>query len=118
MQAPGPLQPYVVQLQPQPLVLFKPPTNGLATASLIFGIISFFLCPLVGSITAVICGHVAHSQIRRTGESGSGMATAGLVLGYINLVGMGLFLAFWIVLFGGLTALLAAIGAAAPTPSP
>lgn len=28
-------------------------------------------------------GHIAKRQIRRTGEQGSGLATAGLVLGYI-----------------------------------
>ena len=103
---------------PQGLLLYRPQTNSLAITSLVFGIISFFLCPLVGSLVAVICGHVAHGQIRRTGESGAGLATAGLILGYINLVGSAVFVFFWIALFGGLAALLAAIGAATPTPSP
>ncbi len=54
-------------------------TSIVATLSLIFG--------LFGSgIIAVILGHVAHSQIRRTGERGYGMATAGLVLGYLAVV--------------------------------
>ena len=39
----------------------------------------------MGSILAVIFGHIALSQIRRTGQGGRGMAVAGLVLGYIGL---------------------------------
>ncbi|WP_280763349.1 DUF4190 domain-containing protein [Prescottella agglutinans] len=39
----------------------------------------------------LVFGHIALSQIRRTGESGRGMAIAGLVLGYISIV-------FWLVI--------------------
>ena len=53
-------------------------TNGVAVASMIFGIIPFF-----GGIPAVILGHMARSQIKRTGDRGDGMAVAGLVLGYL-----------------------------------
>jgi hypothetical protein len=43
---------------------------------------------LAGSIPAIVCGHVARGTIRRsTAYCGNGMATAGLVLGYIGLVG-------------------------------
>jgi len=98
--------------------MYKPNTNGLATASLVFGIISWVVCPLVGGIIAVICGHVAHSQIKRTGESGSGLATAGLVLGYIHIAAAAVVFVFWLFVFGGLLALLAALGTATPTPSP
>jgi uncharacterized membrane protein len=38
---------------------------------------------LGGTFLAIIFGHVAKAQIRRTGERGSGMATAGLALGYL-----------------------------------
>lgn len=55
------------------------PTNGLAVASLVLGIVG-------GGVIAVVLGHVAKSQIRRTGEAGDGMATAGLILGYFWLV--------------------------------
>lgn len=37
------------------------------------------------SIVAVICGHVALAQIRRTGEQGRGIALAGLIIGYVGL---------------------------------
>lgn len=52
-------------------------TNTLAILSLIF---AFFF-----SLLAVIFGHVALGQIRRTGEGGRGLAIAGLVLGYVSI---------------------------------
>jgi len=60
----------------QPLVMRS--TNGLAVGALVCGIVPFF-----GGIPAVILGHVARGQIRKSGERGEGMAVAGLVLGYL-----------------------------------
>jgi hypothetical protein len=57
-----------------------PRTNGFAIGALVCGIVPFF-----GGIPAVIFGHVARGQIRRTGERGDGMAVSGLVLGYLWL---------------------------------
>lgn len=57
-------------------------TNGLAVASLILGILWVWW---VGSVLAVIFGHVALSQIKKTGAAGRGLAVAGLVLGYIGI---------------------------------
>jgi len=54
------------------------PTNGMAIASLVLGVVGM-------SLLAVIFGHISRSTIRRTGEAGDGMAVAGLVLGYIGL---------------------------------
>ena len=48
-------------------------TNVAAVVSLIFGIL--WLC-YVGSLVAVIAGHTARKQIRRTGEAGDGAAIA------------------------------------------
>jgi hypothetical protein len=42
----------------------------------------------IGWIVGIITGHVADGQIKQTGEGGSGMAKAGLIMGYI---GLGLF---------------------------
>lgn len=39
----------------------------------------------IGWLVAVITGHVAKNQIKQTGESGDGQATAGLIMGYIGL---------------------------------
>jgi len=63
-----------------------PPTNSLAIASLVCGLSQVF-APFVAGIPAIVCGHVARSQIRRSGEKGDGMAIAGLALGYIGVIG-------------------------------
>jgi hypothetical protein len=59
----------------------------LAIASLIFGILGLTLLPTLGSIVAVILGYMAKSEINSSAEQleGNGLATAGLVLGYIGL---------------------------------
>jgi hypothetical protein len=62
------------------------PTNGLAIASMVCGIAEI---PTLGfaAIPAVILGHLARAQIRETGQRGDGMAVAGLVRGYLAIVG-------------------------------
>lgn len=79
----GAQTPYPVPMMVQPVA--AAPTNGLAVASLVFGILNWFLLPGLAALLAVIFGHVARGQIRRNGGSGNGMAIAGLVLGYIGL---------------------------------
>ncbi|KXK59591.1 hypothetical protein AWW66_23420 [Micromonospora rosaria] len=37
----------------------------------------------VASPVGIVLGHLAKRQIRQTGEQGSGLATAGLVLSYV-----------------------------------
>lgn len=63
------------------------PAEGMATASLILGILSFVLLSIFGAIPAIICGHIAKSRIRQNpeGASCSGKATAGLILGYLHI---------------------------------
>jgi hypothetical protein len=39
----------------------------------------------VATIAAIVTGHIARSQIKRSGEQGSGLAKAGLILGYVGL---------------------------------
>ena len=34
-------------------------------------------------VGAIVCGHVALAQIRRTGEQGHGLALAGTILGWV-----------------------------------
>jgi competence protein ComGC len=63
-------------------------TSGLATSSLVLGILAIVLCfvgPLF-AIPAVICGHVAHSRIKNSGGllGGKGLATGGLITGYLS----------------------------------
>jgi hypothetical protein len=68
--------------QPYPPYPVAPPTNGLAVAALVCGIAQFITG--ITFIPAIICGHLARRQIRRTGEQGDGMALAGLILGYVG----------------------------------
>jgi hypothetical protein len=62
-------------------------TSALAVVSLVFGIASWCVLPLVGAIVAVVCGHLARAEIRRSqGQiEGDGLAVVGLVLGYVQL---------------------------------
>lgn len=62
------------------------PTNTLAIVSLVAGIGSYVVIPVIGAVVAIVTGHMARGQIRRTGEGGAGLALAGLVLGYLHLV--------------------------------
>jgi len=61
------------------------PTNGLAIASLACGVAQFAFGPLP-TIPAIVLGHMARHQIKRTGEQGAGMALAGLLLGWAAVV--------------------------------
>lgn len=63
-----------------------PRTNTLAIVSLVMAVLGFTFLPLISSICAVVFGHIARGQIRRTGEGGSGFATAGLIIGYVSIV--------------------------------
>jgi len=59
-------------------------TSPLAIASMVCGMVALVLGPL--AILAIVFGHIARGQVRRTGEGGRGMATAGLMVGYLVLV--------------------------------
>ena len=63
------------------------PNSTLAIASLISGILGWTLLPIIGAPVAVITGHMAKSEIKKSkGQlAGEGMATAGLILGYAAL---------------------------------
>lgn len=60
-------------------------SSKLAIASLICGIVG--LCTGFVGIGAVICGHLALNEIKKSGNvlQGRGMAIAGLILGYLEL---------------------------------
>ncbi len=67
-------------------------TSTMAIVSLISGIVSWFLIPFIAAVVAIITGHMAKKEIRLSNGllTGNGMATAGLVLGYIIQLGLGL----------------------------
>jgi hypothetical protein len=86
-----------------PMPAYQPPvstsTNSLARASLILGVAEFFSMGLT-AVPAVICGHVAKREMKLSGQRGEGLATAGLVLGYMAII-------FW-----GIIIVLSVLGAA------
>lgn len=84
---------------PGPMYL-EPPNSPLAISSLILGITGFFLLPVIGSIAAVILGHMAQGEIARSNGTlgGRSFATVGLVLGYVGLALIALFIILIIVI--------------------
>ncbi|TAA28182.1 DUF4190 domain-containing protein [Pseudoxanthomonas winnipegensis] len=85
------------------------PTSSLAVVSLVFGILGWSLLPTIGALVAIITGHMARAEIRRSqgAMEGDGMAVAGLVLGWLHLVLLVLGIAALFLFFGGLAALAA-----------
>lgn len=71
--APAPASPYTAAAAPA-----GKPTNVLAIISLIA---AFVFAP-----AAIICGHIALGQIKRTGEGGKPLAQWGTILGYVFTV--------------------------------
>ena len=59
----------------------------MALVSLVLAILSFACLPIVAVIPAIVCGHVAWSQIRRSGGAlgGKAVVIAGLVVGYLAI---------------------------------
>jgi hypothetical protein len=56
--------------------------NTLAVVSIATALTS------IGAVAAIITGHVALTQIKKSGESGRGLALAGTIVGYVTI-------AFW-----------------------
>ena len=90
----------------------QPRTSTLAIVSLIFGVLCWIGIPFIGAIVAVICGHMARSEIRNAPPGmieGDGMAVGGLILGWIHLALCVLAVFAFLLFFGGLAFLAAHI---------
>lgn len=61
-------------------------TSKKAIWSLVVGILSLLCCSVITGPIAIVLSRSAKSDIATTGQEGSGLATAGLVLGIIGLV--------------------------------
>lgn len=70
-----------------PVPAYVPETNGLALASLLFGI---FWLGGIGSVAALVLGYRARREIRNSagGQRGSSLATIGIVLGWIGVAAL------------------------------
>lgn len=81
---------------PPPLPVSTPPTTpGLATASLVLGIVSIIggAILIIPMVLAIVFGHISLSRIRKDPKlTGSGVAITGLVLGYVSII-FGIFMA-------------------------
>ncbi|SJN12765.1 Probable peptidyl-prolyl cis-trans isomerase B [Leucobacter sp. 7(1)] len=66
--------------------------NTLAIIALVGGILF--------NIVGIICGHIALSQIKRTGERGRGLALAGTIIGYVSLAASIIGMIFMFVIIG------------------
>jgi hypothetical protein len=86
--APPPV-PYVGQPQ---VHYVQSSTNGLAVASLVLGIVGLLTFGSV-SIGAIITGHLALAGQKARDGFGRGQAVAGLVMGYLPVLG---WLLFWV----------------------
>ena len=85
------------------------PTSGLAVTSLVLGIVGLMFVPILASIPAVITGHMARTEIKKSeGElDGDGMAVAGLITGYLSLI-------FWVLFMAVIVAMIIAGAAILP----
>jgi hypothetical protein len=75
---------------PTPVMIQQAPrrgTNGLAVAALVAGVLGFMWWP---AVAAIVFGHAALGQIKRSGgmQSGRGMAITGAVFGYLWVAGL------------------------------
>jgi hypothetical protein len=82
------------------------PSSTLATISLVAGILGFTLFPFIASIVAIFTGYEARKETRSVPPkaSGDGMATAGIVMGWIQIglsvIGMCCFALYMLGIFG------------------
>ena len=88
-------------------------TNNLAIVSLVSGILGWTLLPWIGSIVAIVTGHMARAEIRRNMETqeGDGLAIAGLIMGWGMVAITVLTVLVIFLFFGGLALFLAWAGA-------
>ncbi|MDR6842200.1 DUF4190 domain-containing protein [Pseudoxanthomonas sacheonensis] len=77
--------------------------SALAVISLVAGILGWTLLPFLGSLVAVVTGHMARKEIRQNPAlEGDTMAIIGLVLGWVAVIGTVLAILAFLLLFGGL----------------
>lgn len=87
-------------------------TSAMAIVSLVLGLLGWTLLPFLGSVGAIVCGHMARAEIRRHPATveGDGLAVAGLVLGWSLVILTVLAILAVVLFFGGIAVLLAALG--------
>ena len=81
-------------------------TNNLAIVSLVSGILGWTVVPWLGSLIAIVTGHMARAELRRNPDTqeGDGFAVAGLVLGWAMIALTVLAILMVVLFLGGLAA--------------
>ena len=84
-------------------------TSTYAIISLVAGILGWTLLPVLGSLGAIIFGHMARAEIRRSAGTigGDGLAIGGLVLGWLNVASVIALIVVAVMFLGGLAGLVA-----------
>jgi quinol-cytochrome oxidoreductase complex cytochrome b subunit len=95
-----------------------PPYNPWAIVSLSFAVSTVIGTWCFGGLVAVITGHIARQQIKRTGESGGSLALAGLVVGYVAIGLFFLFILAYILFFLFVFTIAATHSSPSPSPVP
>jgi hypothetical protein len=93
------------------------PYNTWAIVSACFAVSTVIGTWCFGGIIAVIAGHVARSQIKRTGEAGANLALAGLIVGYVSIGLFFLFIIGYLFLFVFIFAFASTHSTPSPTPA-
>lgn len=92
---------------PQPQYAPNPPTNTWAIVSLVSSIVGWVFFPIIGGLVGIVTGHMARREIQASlgAQSGDGLAIAGLIIGYLNLLTYCGGLLIFLLIFGGVIGL-------------
>lgn len=72
--------------------------NGSGTIALVTGILSFFVCPIVLSIVAIVFGKKGMAAAAAGTADNGGQAKAGYIMGIISLILAVIFIILYVIL--------------------
>ena len=72
--------------------------NGSGTIALVTGILSFFVCPIVLSIVAIVFGKKGMAAAAAGTADNGGQAQAGYIMGIISLILAVIFIILYVIL--------------------
>ncbi|MGA0065499.1 MAG: DUF4190 domain-containing protein, partial [Candidatus Nanopelagicales bacterium] len=82
----------------------SPQDNGSGTIALVTGILSFFVCPVILSIVAIVFGKKGMAAAAAGTADNGGQAKAGYIMGIISLILFVVLLILYIILGAALFA--------------